>query len=560
MTFFRDFSTFFENECVDKYCDLESDIFGELKNTFGRAQSSAFSSVNSLGGRAVCLFAIPVHIVNIFAKPTIYAEYTLFFGGGVTALCVAKIALSLWNVFPGHDSKLLADVKVLNTLKKYWRLVFCVIVSPFGQIAQIVKAVFGVFHPGAYFKEMPKGNIADRNFWRGDYFICDAKDLEKDPIEVLHEFAKEFALRCQEVQVRFSGQSGVDAGGLARAFVNALFEALSAPAQLDLSKQVITRLNDQKRQALDDLGVVLGGLLRRNRDEEQALLIGAELLHPSLLKGVFAFTSDELNQGFIDLSIDRRTEIWRAAELDEVNGYTSKLLATASIFRGWDEEADIEFTAELVEVLDGLYLTCLRDKNGKSIFTKDENNEFVIPAVGMKKVLKDNFGEIRQVLEESVSDNLSSVETFYFLAKGMYKQHENDWQEWQREGVEVNKVRIEGKFDKEQVLKKFQYINLSPDMKKAIKDWINTLNDDELKTLVRKMTGSASFNNETRLTFQGVLGAEGDLNQLAFPHTCSSLIEISSNASVEDVIIELKSMIFPHHGNNINANLQFNVM
>lgn len=361
MTFVRDFNEFFCLECVNKYFSQDGDVFEELKNTFGRAQSPAFSSFKSLGGRAVCLIAVPVHFVNVFFKPFLYASGTVASGVVFTALCVAKIALGAWNLFPGHQLSLLDNWSVLDTLKETLSMACCIVVSPFGQIAQIVKAALGVFHPGAYFKG--RDNFADRNFWRQDLewvFEYDQKDLKENPKEVLHNFVEGFSgVASMFFSVCFFGQGQPASVDSTREFVQSLYQALSAPTQLNLSEQLIMPLDDQKRHALYELGVVLGSILFRNEiNSISKCYIGFGVLHPSILKGVFAFTSNELDGNFADLKHERKREISSQAYQEDSNsGNLNSIEVFYSIARGmytsheprwesWQEKgADVNKTA-----------------------------------------------------------------------------------------------------------------------------------------------------------------------------------------------------------------------
>ena len=117
----------------------------ELKQAFKRERNAEYSNFASIKGRGVCLLHVPYHAVGIVAKPIIIG------------LGAALIGLGTGLVFFGVDNE--EEVEVAKGVILSARLATAAVVSPIGQIAQLVKAILGIITPTTYFRP-PKIELA----------------------------------------------------------------------------------------------------------------------------------------------------------------------------------------------------------------------------------------------------------------------------------------------------------------------------------------------------------------------------------------------------------------
>lgn len=97
-------------------------------------------------GRFFCLILVPVHAVNIVIKPIIYVALTITYAIA-TVISGIGLLLSITSVFRYHRKEVL-----IKNFTETFNLGLCVIVSPIGQFAQLLKSICGVFYQKIYFK------------------------------------------------------------------------------------------------------------------------------------------------------------------------------------------------------------------------------------------------------------------------------------------------------------------------------------------------------------------------------------------------------------------------
>ena len=114
----------------------------ELKHAFKRERNAEYSNFASIKGRGVCLLHVPYHAVGIIAKPIIIGV------GAAFASLVTGIT------FFGIDTKgeYASETEFVKGVVFSARLATAAVVSPIGQIAQLVKSILGIITPTAYFQ------------------------------------------------------------------------------------------------------------------------------------------------------------------------------------------------------------------------------------------------------------------------------------------------------------------------------------------------------------------------------------------------------------------------
>lgn len=558
------FRTNFTNFVFDDVCRkcIATSVFGEVKNTFGRAESTPFSQVGSFGGRVACLVLIPTHIVSIVAKPYLYAIEATIESVGLIFLLIAKPTLYIKKKLTGSGSASLDNESIQKTLKTSLNMLACVIISPAGQVAQVIKVVAGIIYPGFYFKTASENSLNNSNdndlvdyldgltFNGTAYITCNSEDIKNKPVAILEQFAdviRYFGNNLGSIYVTFTdenindagekvwkGQVATDSGGPRREFVAKLFQALcqikpeNQPDNptLQLSIQPIQQVNDGNEKILDDLGVVLGWLLAQNRrgKDRFALPIGCGSLAPIILKGAFAFTADDLTEEFGNLTFEQKKEAWLNIYGDDPQSPVIYFELADKLMRLNDnDEADLEFTEEVTNAFDTLYISELIDDE-RSIFRRNPDGTFILREDEIREKFNTHLAEIKKTLREDLEERLNAVETFFLLAKGMNKIGGGIcWDKWRDTGAEVNQKTLEGIFSKEEVMRRLEFINIPKRYVTTLRKWVQGLNTDQLKCFLVFMRGSTSLLGDVRLTFQGI----NRVSPVIFSHTCFSRVDVA---------------------------------
>ncbi|WP_195155533.1 glycosyltransferase [Candidatus Protochlamydia phocaeensis] len=142
----------------------------ELANTFKLEENDALCKFSSLQGRAICLLRIPAHLVGLVVKPILYTA-------AAVALVVFTMGLNMRHALHlGHTHEL--GEKTKENLKLSIGFASSALAAPIGQVAEMVKAIFGLIHPGAYFKKVdpkeatqsqliagPQGGLYNKNYF-----------------------------------------------------------------------------------------------------------------------------------------------------------------------------------------------------------------------------------------------------------------------------------------------------------------------------------------------------------------------------------------------------------
>lgn len=117
---------------------------------FNRSEEVEYCKFSSFKGRFICILLVPLHLIALPFKPTLYILKSL-------ARLVAAVSLPIIIIIQGlliRDKQCL--IKALNEFtdfsSKAYELVYIAGIAVAVQSVNIIKAVMGIFHPKAYFK------------------------------------------------------------------------------------------------------------------------------------------------------------------------------------------------------------------------------------------------------------------------------------------------------------------------------------------------------------------------------------------------------------------------
>lgn len=137
----------------------------ELKNAFFRTNLDGLGKFGSLKGRAICLLKVATHTSCIVLKPL---RYLIF--GSLSVLLIHLLAKGKLKGPSFDKDPFFQRIRVLENNPEFKKraystlkdMMLCAPVAVLSQVIQVIKAVFGIFHPGFYFKNDPLTPLMQR--------------------------------------------------------------------------------------------------------------------------------------------------------------------------------------------------------------------------------------------------------------------------------------------------------------------------------------------------------------------------------------------------------------
>lgn len=367
-----------------------------------------------------------------------------------------------------------------------------IVISP---IAFIISRLFAI----SILSEIPMEQEAFYGHSFDKILICvDKSDLKNNPLPHLQKFVDQIGdKKSASISVEFIGQKGVDAGGLARDYLDDLAGGLAQQqnlfARIDESGLVVPRAGEENALVIfENLGRVIGFCCPPH-------IIGYHF-DPSIFAVAFSLCAEELDQSFDELTTERKIALYDTllkTQGVEMRDYHPLTLYAA---KEWSEEQRQQLTKMLNEA--DLPIENLRESLLALINEYWENQLRGIHALA--KGIKAHC--IKWGIANDRSKNWKWNHCFF----------QSDAQEYSRS--------IQGSIDREQIIRQIVLENANQEVEKKadwLIDWIsNGATDEEIKHLLKYITGSSGLKPDKQVTITG--GGSPSPS----PRTCSETLEL----------------------------------
>ncbi len=303
-------------------------------------------------------------------------------------------------------------------------------------------------------------------------FVLSRTDFQQTPKAVLLDYAKKLLEQSygQIPLIVYKGEKGMDAEGLTRDFITNIF------------REIYSNFEVFNTKSIDDQGVLIH--LDNKQDSEISKAIGI-ILGATLINQTFS-----IGKGF-----------------HPVLFHMLKVL----------DQEDFQHIPDNIQSIADLNKLLHKESSGK-VFTKlfDKYIEIIYPEglAGMNhKEFLETYPEPHQV-----------IRSIALIAKHMYNylvKHDNGWDAVANISHETLSKRLEGEISKQLLKTSIQSNN--ENLTALINNWVDSVNDDQLKKFLLCATGSLALLPEQKLVMELVSNHE----QSFIFHTCSMTIEVS---------------------------------
>lgn len=317
-------------------------------------------------------------------------------------------------------------------------------------------------------------------------FSISTDELDENPIKVsvdLFDMLKKNSIQLLPSSIEFTDSSGIDSGGLTRAFVTKLIESFCNPKyclieETDLGAiPIISEDNNSSPLSFEDqkkcfsiMGKFFSGAIQKYK----SLQIG-EHFHPIVFEMIFNLNETDLFNKKLPEVLDKMLKIYMEKEFQ------------------WEEQIVKDFVDNNItkELRDIYYV------NSKEEFIEDYRINKKINAI--------------LLIAKSMYDSLSD---------------KNDWNILKGDSVDILKTNIVGALSKDTVINSFKH---NPDsiLLEYITKWINETTPESIESFVQAITGMSTLFTNHELN---IIHSNGS-DRLPIFHTCGFSIELSDYSS-----------------------------
>ena len=353
-------------------------------------------------------------------------------------------------------------------------------------------------------------------------------NIEEIPEHVLGKLSHEIGENTTSLSILFNDNNGnrmngVDAGGLAKHLISALFDSLLKQKKLNPEQYLEQSQEEQElqQQIWTDSGRVIM-FSYKSHANRNSFPIGV-VFNNEFYSALKALTRDETSRTLNDF-FNLNSNLNRLLDLYKILDPNS-MLNTNNI-KKWLEPINNLNNEDMAEAFTHLSYTLDEDLPDDlriiNLVCEDSDTDKVD-----QEKLRNNFLAIQEKIKADLKEQITTpLSQLFCIAKGMKALSPLDFSSFSNISSQTLCDRIQGKLTKALVLQSLDfggyYSGVSQQTQYFLRQWINNAEEQKLKDFVQFITGSTSLAGSARLRVSNHYRSE----RFCFTHTCSNQIEV----------------------------------